>query len=121
MHEPVLTKFIETCCDSEYSDFLIDIGANIGLTTCQNGNAFKEVVCFEPNPLCVNVLKVNTEIAIDGPTVEINEYGLGAEEGKFELWMAKNNWGGGFVRNAQNTYSDDTLAIKDGFKYIDDI
>ena len=47
-----------------HSDFLIDIGANIGLSTCQSGDRFKEVHCYEPNPNCFKILEVNTQIAL---------------------------------------------------------
>lgn len=59
IHESRLTQFIYNNAKNGMSDFLIDIGANIGLTSCQNGNSFKQIYCFEPNPLCVNILKTN--------------------------------------------------------------
>ena len=61
-HEGLLTKFISNSAENGMSDFLIDIGANIGLTSCKNGNGFQKVYCFEPNPLCVNILKTNLAI-----------------------------------------------------------
>lgn len=57
IYETPLTNFIDKCANNGMSEFLIDIGANIGLTSCQNGNSFKKVYCFEPDPLCVNILK----------------------------------------------------------------
>lgn len=118
IHEPEVTNLISYSSKAGFSDFLIDIGANIGLTSCQNGNEFKYVICFEPNPLCVHILKVNTEISIVNSKVEINEYGLGENPGEFELWIPKHNWGGAFVRNTDNSYPDDILASKDGFSEI---
>lgn len=43
IYETPLTKFIDNCAKNGMSRFLIDIGANIGLTSCQNGNSFKKV------------------------------------------------------------------------------
>jgi FkbM family methyltransferase len=118
-HEPGFTHVISHFCASGYDGFLIDIGANIGLTSCQNGNSFAKVICFEPNPLCVHILKVNTEIGIANSSVEINEYGLGSKAGIHELWVPKHNWGGAFVRSDQNSYSDEILALKDSFSSVD--
>ena len=119
VHDPHLTKLIAHFNEIGYRDFLIDIGANIGLTSCQNGSAFKRVLCFEPNPLCLHVLKVNTEIALPNIKCEINEFGLGESDGEFDLWIPKFNWGGAFVRSKENSYSDNILAKKDQFLKID--
>jgi len=119
VHEPDLTKLIAHFSEIGYCDFLIDIGANIGLTSCQNGSAFNRVLCFEPNPLCLHVLKVNTEIALPNIKCEINEFGLGESDGEFDLWIPKFNWGGAFVRSKENSYSDNILAKKDEFFKID--
>ena len=97
-HEPICTKLIGHYAWHDYGDFLIDIGANIGLTTCQNGHDFARVVCFEPNPMCAHILKVNTEIALPKGRVEIHEFGLGEMVVLLELWIPKHNWGGAFIR-----------------------
>ncbi len=115
MHEPYLTKFIDNTAESGFSDFFIDIGANIGLTSCQNGNQFKKVYCFEPNPLCVNILKTNLAISLIEKHSEIFNFALGDVDGKFDLYIPKHNWGGAFVRDG-NDYSDDVLNKKDSFK-----
>ena len=39
--EPVLASFLKFAASNGYSDFLIDIGANVGLTSCQSGRLFK--------------------------------------------------------------------------------
>ena len=118
-YEPLLNRLISSSVENGFSDFLIDIGANIGLTTCQNGNKFKKVICFEPNPICVNILKANTEISIKEDIVEINNYGLGKVRGLFELWIPRSNWGGAFIKSSDNAYEDKLLARKDGFSDID--
>jgi FkbM family methyltransferase len=117
-HEKVLTNFIKETAKNGNSDFLIDIGANIGLTTCQTGNEFDNVICFEPNPLCMNILRVNSEVSLDISKVELYECGLGDNKDNLELWIPKNNWGGAFIHSDSNLYSNETLAKKDGYENI---
>ena len=62
VYEPHIKFLIDYLAEKGYSDFLIDIGANIGLTSCQSGNSFKEIHMFEPNPDCVNILKVKESL-----------------------------------------------------------
>ena len=52
-HEPQVAAAIEGFAAECYSDFLIDIEANIGLTSCISGQHFKSLMMFEPNPLCL--------------------------------------------------------------------
>ena len=118
VHEESLTNLICNFAENGFSDYLIDIGANIGLTSCQNGSLFKNVICFEPNPLCVNILKTNLAISLSNDKFEINEFALGECDGDFELHIPKHNWGGAFVRSESNSYSDQVLASKDGFNEI---
>ena len=115
-HEPILTCFIDAMANIGYDDFLIDIGANIGLCSCQNGASFKQIIAFEPNPLAANILRVNTEIAIGSANIEINEFGLGAENEELSLLIPKNNWGGAFIKGDQNNYSEEIIAKKDGYR-----
>jgi FkbM family methyltransferase len=98
-----------------YNDFLIDIGANIGLTSCQNGDNFKIVHMYEPNPYCCKILEVNTAISIKSAEYHIHNYGMGPCEMEAELKIPLHNWGGAFIRDAQNSYDDITLASKDLF------
>lgn len=119
LHEPDLTSLIDHCADTGYVDFLIDIGANIGLTTSQNGSRFHRIFCFEPNPLCVHILKVNIDIAGVTQKTEVCEYGLGESEGAFDLWIPRHNWGGAFVKSNDNNYSEKLLLAKDGFSKFD--
>ena len=116
-HEPAITSLINYFSDIGYNGFLIDIGANIGLTSCQNGNKFKQVHMFEPNPYCCKILEVNSVIALNNTTYQIYNYGLGEENKKSVLTVPRNNWGGAFIRD-DNSYSDKILASKDNFKDI---
>ncbi len=114
IHEEALTKIIDNFANNGDSDFLIDIGANIGLTSCQNGSKFKKVICFEPNPLAMNILKTNLAISLINNNFEVFQFALGESDGAFELHIPIHNWGGAFVMNG-NDYSEATLSKKDGF------
>ena len=116
-YEDVLTTYLNKLAEEGSSDFLIDIGANIGLTSCQVGNRFKKVFCFEPNPLCVNILRTNLAISLNEKKVKIFNFALGDNDGEFDLYVPKHNWGGAFIKN-NNDYSDVILGKKDGFEKI---
>lgn len=100
------------------ADFLIDIGANIGLTSCQSGRHFREVHMFEPNPTCAAVLKLNTRIALGGFNCHIHEYGLGDTDRDATLKVPVGNMGGAFINDSVNSYSSDILAMKDNFLQV---
>ena len=119
-HEPHIVNLISNLSASGFSDFLIDIGANIGLTSCQCGYNFKEVHMFEPNPYCCKILEVNSKIAIHKTNYKIYEFGLGDQNMKSVLTVPINNWGGAFIRNESNSYSEATLLKKDGFEFHDE-
>ncbi|GAA0847991.1 FkbM family methyltransferase [Cupriavidus pauculus] len=119
VHEPHIRRFIDHCADTGYGDFLIDIGANIGLTSCQSGRKFRQVHMFEPNPDCFSILQVNTRISLAGCDYHLHPYGLGDADERRTLFVPRHNWGGAFVRDAHNSYPDDVLAGKDGFTEID--
>ena len=119
VHEKPLTNLIHFFSEKDFSDYFIDIGANIGLSSCQNGNSFKKVICFEPNPLCANILRTNLAISLPSEKFIINEFALGDVEGSFELCIPKHNWGGAFIRSEDNAYSEDILASKDSFDDFD--
>jgi FkbM family methyltransferase len=115
--EPEITSLIEYCAKHGNNDFLLDIGANIGLISCQTGQNFKEIHMFEPNPLCCKVLEVNSQITLTNSTYKIYPIGLGEHDRDVVLTVPRENWGGAFIKNEQNMYNSDTLAKKDG--YID--
>jgi len=120
IHEPVLTRLIDSFSTGGYGDFLLDIGANIGLTSCQNGKGFREVHMFEPNLLCCRILEVNTAITLDSSRFTIHPYGLGDCDKTVKLTVPKHNWGGAFINDSANTYDPETLAAKDSFKSLDE-
>ena len=111
-----IKSLIDHYAQKGFGDFFIDIGANIGLTSCQSGNAFKEVHCFEPNPDCFSILKINTKLSLSKPLVFLNNYGLGAETNQSNLYVPRENWGGGFIHDENNSYSDSEIGDKDGYE-----
>lgn len=116
--EPVISSLLKFFASKGYSDFLIDIGANVGLTSCQSGKFFKEVHMFEPNPHCFKILEVNSFFSLDNIKYRLYKYGLGDKNKKVKLMVPKKNWGGAFIHDALNSYDDKILAKKDGFKNI---
>jgi len=117
--EPVVASFLKFSASKGYSDFLIDIGANVGLTSCQSGRFFKEVHMFEPNPYCFKILEVNSFFSLSQIKYRLYKFGLGDKNKKVKLMVPKKNWGGAFIHDRSNSYSDKILAKKDGFQRID--
>jgi FkbM family methyltransferase len=113
-YEPEIKSLIDHFSQTGYGDFLLDIGANIGLSSCQSGMHFKTVHMFEPNPNCVDLLKINTRIALRGCQYTIHEYGLGAHDETLQLHVPHDNWGGAFIKSSDNEYDEHTLLAKEG-------
>lgn len=118
-YEADVQALIEHCADRGLNHFLLDIGANIGLTSCQSGHKFKTIHLFEPNPNCLSILKINANIALRGSTCVIHEYGLGSEDATLQLHVPYDNWGGAFVKSKENEYDETVLSAKDGFGVFD--
>lgn len=108
--EPHTQHLIEHYAESGYSDFLIDVGANIGLISCQSGNKFEEVHMFEPNPDCFSILKVNTKIALKNTKYHLYEFGLGNKPNITTLKVPIHHWGGGFIHDEVDGYTDEVLG-----------
>lgn len=119
-YEPHIRSLIDHVAACGYNDFLLDIGANIGLTSCQSGKFFKEVHLFEPNPTCIAILKLNSRIALENRNYHIHEYGLGETSRTAILKIPIDNMGGAFINDNLNSYSEEILAMKDNFSVMDD-
>ena len=119
VYEPEIKALIDHLASSGYADFLIDIGANIGLSSCQSGAGFQEVHMFEPNPNCLSILKVNAKIALRHRNYVIHEYGLGSQQEVLQLYVPYDNWGGAFVKSSSNEYDEALLSSKDGHGKFD--
>jgi FkbM family methyltransferase len=115
VHEPQIKKLIEFWAKQGLADFLIDVGANIGLTSCQSGNKFKQVHMFEPNPDCFNILRINSKIALTNCDSHLYDFGLGQDNSSKILTVPIKNWGGAFINDENNFYTEKMLANKDSF------
>jgi FkbM family methyltransferase len=118
-YEPHIRDLIDYAAACGNSDFLIDIGANIGLTSCQSGRHFKELHLFEPNPICAAILELNMQIALKGYSYNIYQYGLGESDREATLKVPLGNMGGAFINDKINSYSAEILAMKDNLEAVD--
>lgn len=118
-HEPQVAATLKHFAAEGFNKFLLDIGANIGLTTSAAGSYFDRVVLFEPNPLCLGILETNVAISLTSTAYEIRRYGLGRENSRLTLRVPRSNWGGAYIVSDDNAYSSQTLLAKDGFKKDD--
>ena len=84
MHEPHIEALI-TEASATHGDFLLDIGANIGMTSALVGRRFARVDCVEPNELVVNILKTNLAMNLSATEHEVHAVGLGKEDGVLTL------------------------------------
>lgn len=116
-HEPCLQRLIDFCIQEwNCNDFLIDIGANVGLVSLQNGSKFKNCYCFEPNPEVFNILQVNLSTTSINPAHCFN-VGLGLEREVLDLIIPKRNHAGAFIKQ-NNRYEEKALTEKDGLDTI---
>ncbi len=119
VYEPIIKNLIDYLAQNGYGDFLIDIGANIGLSSCQSGSAFKEIHCFEPNPICAAICKLNLQKFLPQANYHLHEYGLGEGDRTAILKIPFGNSGGAFIADGVNAYSNEVLASKDNFQSFD--
>lgn len=118
-YEPEIKALLDLLAQDGFGDFLLDIGANIGLSSCQSGHCFDEVHMFEPNPNALYVLKANANIALSGTKYFIHEFGLGGRKENLKLYVPHHNWGGAFIKSDDNEYDEALLSFKDGFDTFD--
>lgn len=114
VYEPQVSALIAQAAADGMNQFFFDVGANIGLIACQSGKLFAKNFLFEPNPQVLPILKANARLNLHPDSYLVLEFGLGAENGRTQLSVPKGNLGGAFIQ-ANNHYSEDTLAQKDGF------
>ena len=116
VHDEDLVNSIILFNKKGYSDFFIDIGANIGLVSCSVGMNFKKIFCYEPNSLIFKILEVNIKSFLNDNDVLLNNFALGKKNQKAMLYIPKLNWGGAFIINKDQNYSKKLLSNKDGYK-----
>ena len=74
---------------------------------------------LEPNPDCFDILRVNARISLKICQMHCYNLGLGDEASTSILTVPKHNWGGAFIHDKFNSYSDELLANKDCFGNLD--
>lgn len=107
-HEPHLEALFSELAKT-HRDFLIDIGANIGMTSVMVGHAFEVIHCVEPNKTISKILDVNIMLAGLQNRTSIHEVGLGYETKVEKLRIPRSNFGGAYVLDG-NAYSDIEVA-----------
>ena len=107
-HEPHLEALFSRLAET-HGDFLIDIGANIGMTSVMVGHAFDVIHCVEPNKIISKILDVNIILAGLQNRTSIHQIGLGYETKVEKLHVPRFNFGGAYVQNG-NAYSDTVIA-----------
>lgn len=86
----------------------IDIGANIGLWAKDLSNYFDQLICFEPNPNCVDYLKKNIKIK----NAKIFSNALGSNEVNKNLFIHPVNSGASsFVDNTKVGYDEESKPV----------
>lgn len=118
-HEQHVVDLFRACAANGYEGFLIDIGANIGLTSCLAVESFSEFYAFEPNPLAFKILEVNVECTRQADKFHLYNFGIGEKDESLALMIPKKNWGGAFLDSIDNSYSADVLLAKDNFVRMD--
>lgn len=115
-HEYGLINFIQHCTTENYSDFFIDIGANIGLISSVVSHSFDEIHLFEPNPVASHILSANTIISGLANKTVIYEIALGKRDEIVDLVIPPKNYGGAFIKSDENMYTSEELFLKDGYE-----
>lgn len=110
-HEEDVEGLLKYLSQNGFSDFLIDIGANIGLTTCLAGRGYKNIFCFEPNKLVYRILETNVDITYGAPhdNVKLFPIALGESSESDVLKVPLNNFGAAFIER-NNRYDAAVLA-----------
>lgn len=110
-HEEDVEGLLKYLSQNGFSDFLIDIGANIGLTTCLAGHGYKNIFCFEPNKLVYRILETNVDITYGVPHDQVRLFpiALGESSETDMLKVPLNNFGAAFIER-NNRYDSTVLA-----------
>jgi FkbM family methyltransferase len=108
--EQNMTALFETLVSS--NDVVVDIGANIGLTSILFSGIAKKVISFEPSPSTYKFLVDNLSRAAANNVEPVNS-GLGNKIESSIITFAKNNRSGGFVsENRQPVPVSDAYQIE---------
>ncbi len=109
MHKLHIEALI-TEASTTHGDFLLDIVANIGMTSALVGRRFRRVDCVEPNELVVNILKTNLAMNLSATEHEVHAVDLGKEDGLLTLRVPPDNFGGAYVEDGNPQFDGQTAA-----------
>jgi len=107
--------------------YIIDVGSYIGISVLYFKNMYpnSEIVCFEPNPLAIDLLKENI-LVNDITNVDIHQSGIWIEDGIKKMYIDNSDLErfsvGSFNRNCWNgTVPSQEIEVKTEklTKYID--
>lgn len=116
--EPETVKLLKSFIKK--TDYVLDVGANIGCTSILCGAVAEKVYAFEPSPTTFHFLHKNVNRS-GLKNVEVQNIGLGATAGQFPLTFAPNNRSGGFISNhtqASAGHTVETIHIKTMDEFI---
>ena len=102
--EPDTTRIL--ACMAEGT--VLDVGANIGLTTLLHSRLATKVHAFEPSPSTFELLQENVARAGLRNTT-LHNVGLGEQPGSFDLTFAPQNRSGAFVSNQTQASTGHTI------------
>lgn len=109
-HEPHLEALFKSV-SATHDDFLLDIGANVGMTSAIAGGGFRDIHCVEPNRTLAKILDVNLELNGMAHKSTIHTVGLGDEDKVEALWIPRINFGGAFIKQG-NAYDDSNDTVQ---------
>ncbi len=112
--EPETVRLFKSLINVNKTDYVLDVGANIGCTSILCGTLAEKVYAFEPSPTTFNFLRRNIQRS-GLKNVDIQNFGLGATAGQYTLTFAPNNRSGGFVSNhtqASAGHSIEDVSVK---------
>lgn len=113
--EPATARILESMAYGT----VLDVGANIGMTTLLHSQLADEVHAFEPSPTTFALLEENVAAAACD-NVMLHNFGLGQASGAFELTYSSDNRSGAYVSDkvkASEGHTVETIRIEtmDGF------
>lgn len=113
-YELAVTSLIDKLASEDKNNkYLIDIGANIGLSVKYLKKDYSEIHCFEPNPLAFKVLEAN--LMTSKHNIFFHNVALGIVDGELKISVPNHNIGGAYIESG-NMLSKNKLINKDGLK-----
>jgi FkbM family methyltransferase len=88
--EPEIVHLILNQAEAGYDSFLLDVGANVGITSYHTGDSFKRVFLFEPVPILLACAQYNLRSV---KNCEFIEAAVGATSGESYFYVDEDNTG----------------------------